>query len=296
MDNVEILNSRILADAFPHFTYKDDNILFYGNLKDLPMTDSNLRTDMYVCIFCSAGKLSCSINGENVTLSRMRSFICPPNHVVADIMMSPDFECAVICMTEGIVQASLADKMDIWTHALFVDRCYTFDINEDMSQYLKQFYEIVHFQITHSNPFASEVMLCLTKALLLSYCGLLTVTGQAPQDGKTSESNRLFDRFLHLLQQEEQRRHPVDYYAQKLCVTPKYLSMVCKRQSGKTALEWIHQYVTEDVRFYLTESALSIKEISNRLGFPNISFFGKYTRDKLGASPREYRARKVKRE
>jgi len=65
--------------------------------------------------------------------------------------------------------------------------------------------------------------------------------------------------------------------------------MVCKRESGKTALEWIQEYVSEDIRYYLTGSELSVKEIANRLGFPNISFFGKYVRERFGVSPKKLR-------
>jgi AraC-like DNA-binding protein len=64
---------------------------------------------------------------------------------------------------------------------------------------------------------------------------------------------------------------------------------VCKQVSGKTALEWINEYVLIDVRHWLKNSDKSVKEIADLLNFPNLSFFGKYCRAHLGMSPLKYR-------
>jgi len=80
-------------------------------------------------------------------------------------------------------------------------------------------------------------------------------------------------------------------FALLMCFLPKYLSTVCKKVSDKSPLEWISEYVMEDVRFYLANTELTIKEISDTLGFPNASFFGKYVKQQLACSPLEYRKR-----
>lgn len=105
----------------------------------------------------------------------------------------------------------------------------------------------------------------------------------------TQRSNILFKRFLDLLACTEVKKRSISYYAGKLCVTPKYLSTVCKKVSGKTAFEWINDYVVEDIKYFLKYSNKSIKEISEHQDFPNISFFGKYVKTHLGTSPTDYR-------
>jgi AraC-like DNA-binding protein len=64
---------------------------------------------------------------------------------------------------------------------------------------------------------------------------------------------------------------------------------VCKQVSGKTALDWINEYVLIDVRHWLKNSDKSVKEVADLLDFPNLSFFGKYCRSHLGMSPLKYR-------
>ena len=85
------------------------------------------------------------------------------------------------------------------------------------------------------------------------------------------------------------QHHDVAYFAGKLCITPKYLSAVCKKQSGKTASDLINQVASNYIRHMLSSSDKSIKEIAADTGFTNLSFFGKYVRRELGMSPRDYR-------
>ena len=72
-------------------------------------------------------------------------------------------------------------------------------------------------------------------------------------------------------------------------IVPKYLYTVCKKGSGKNPKRLITEYVMQDCYALLKSTDLSIKEISNRMGFPNSSFFGQYFREQAGMTPMEYR-------
>ena len=85
------------------------------------------------------------------------------------------------------------------------------------------------------------------------------------------------------------KHRTVDWYAAQLCISPKYLSAICKNNSGRTAIEWITDNVLEDIRYHLRQTDLSIKQISDKLGFSNPSFFGKYVKEHLGVTPVRYR-------
>ena len=77
--------------------------------------------------------------------------------------------------------------------------------------------------------------------------------------------------------------------SRQLCISPKYLSLVVKQISGRTALEWIENYVTMELRVALKNSTKSIKEIAEDMNFPNQSFLGKYFKEHVGMTPSEYR-------
>ena len=127
-------------------------------------------------------------------------------------------------------------------------------------------------------------------------CGDLVSHESLTSDNNQSSfrDKELFNQFLQLLGKQEQKRQKVSFYADQLNITPKYLSTVCKKVSDKNPMRWITESVMEDSYMLLKETDLSVKEISNRLGFPNSSFFGQYFREQAGITPIEYRVKQKK--
>ena len=74
-----------------------------------------------------------------------------------------------------------------------------------------------------------------------------------------------------------------------MALTTKYMSLMIKAYSGKSALEWLNEYVIMEARLLLDYTDLTVQEISYRLNFPTQSAFGKYFRQQVGVSPKSYR-------
>ena len=81
----------------------------------------------------------------------------------------------------------------------------------------------------------------------------------------------------------------VGFYADKLCLTPKYLSKLIKTATGRSAPEWIDSYVILEAKNLLKYSGTTIKEIVFKLNFPNQSVFYKFFKARTGMTPTEYR-------
>ena len=97
-------------------------------------------------------------------------------------------------------------------------------------------------------------------------------------------------KFIDLLDKYHQQERSVEFYAEKLFITPKYLSTVIKRTSGYNATNWINRYVILEAQSLLKYSDKSIQEIADCLNFSNASFFGKYFKRHTGMTPGEYKA------
>ena len=104
-----------------------------------------------------------------------------------------------------------------------------------------------------------------------------------------SAANSLFNKFIHLLYASVPQKTDVGYYADKLCVTPKYLSTVCKQVAGETASSIINRYLTNEIRNRLMDFGKPIQAIAYELGFANQSFFGKYVKAHLGMTASQFR-------
>jgi AraC family transcriptional regulator, transcriptional activator of pobA len=106
-----------------------------------------------------------------------------------------------------------------------------------------------------------------------------------------NQKGSLFERFLQLVQEHCMEHREVDFYADKLNITPKYLTEVCKKSSARTASDWIQNYTTQRLIILLGNRQLSFTEIADTLHFSSQSFFSRYVRKVLGATPSEYRLR-----
>ena len=109
-----------------------------------------------------------------------------------------------------------------------------------------------------------------------------------PQDKK----DKIFQKFLITLYRYYHQERDVSFYADKQCLSARYFSSVIKEKSGSSALQWIIQTVITEAKQLLDNTDLSIKEIATKLNFPTQSFFGKYFKQYVGISPKEYRARR----
>ena len=99
----------------------------------------------------------------------------------------------------------------------------------------------------------------------------------------------LYERFMDMLFEASPIKRSVGYYAERLCVTSKYLSSVVKSYSHKTASEWIKEVTLNEIVYRLRYTEDSVKEIAFQLGFPTLSFFGKFFKASTGMSPLNYR-------
>jgi YesN/AraC family two-component response regulator len=107
-----------------------------------------------------------------------------------------------------------------------------------------------------------------------------------------NQSDYTFREFTRLLQQYPHKRE-VQWYAKQLDITPKYLSEICKDRSGKSAGEWIADVTVSELKHYLRNTTLPIREVARVMEFPNASFFCQYTKKHTGMTPNHFRKAKA---
>ena len=111
---------------------------------------------------------------------------------------------------------------------------------------------------------------------------------------ETSRSGVIFQQFLALLRENIDRQHSVTFYAGELCISKQYLSAVVKEKTKTTTGKIIAKVRAEKALQMLRNTELSIKEIADRLSFPDQSTFGKFFKKHFGESPLGYRSKITK--
>ena len=112
---------------------------------------------------------------------------------------------------------------------------------------------------------------------------------EAQEARQSSRKKLIFDRFLEELRQHYATQRSVQFYADRLCLTPKYLSQVVHAVSGRHAGDWIRDYVILEAKALLKSGQYTIQQVSDMLNFANQSFFGVYFKKAVGCSPTVYK-------
>ena len=143
------------------------------------------------------------------------------------------------------------------------------------------------WHVVHQDDYNRQTVSSLVAALMHHYDGLYRRHADKMQASQSREQT-IFDRFLYLVNRHAQQEHHIAFYADKMCLTERYLGTVIRQASGVTAKEWIDRALVTRIKVELKHSDKTIIQISDNLNFPNPSFFCKYFKRLTGLSPREY--------
>lgn len=276
--------------------YLDNEIVIVDSIQKFAET-CNAHVAMNAIVICTSGKAQAQMNGVQMEFRKNQVGIIPQNVMITDVMVSPDFNLRGIFLTNRILRSFLNEKISVWNDMMYIHRQHVVTMDQDETLFYTHFYDMLTLAVEKGkeNPFHTEIIQSLLRSAILGLCGEMkwmlaqTDSKLSTLNDKQSTTQSHFQRFLDLLHTTDVKHRTVEAYANDLCISPKYLTTICKKNSGKTANEWITEHVIEDIRYYLKQTDLSVKQICNQLGFPNPSFFGKYVKDHFGMTPIEFR-------
>lgn len=144
-------------------------------------------------------------------------------------------------------------------------------------------WQVVHLPVYHQQTIGS-----LVAALLHFYDGLYQQHTDRLQHTQSREQT-IFDRFIYLVNQHATQEHQIRFYADKMCLTERYLGTVIRQASGTTAKEWIDRSLLNHIKAALRHTDKSVAQIAEEMNFPNPSFFSKYFKRLTNMTPAEFR-------
>lgn len=258
---------------------------FYAlRITHLGIKNYPFQIGMYICCICLSGENRGRINLKPYTLKASGISINFPGQLLEQEFISEDFEALCIIMSKDFV-SSLGLPYNFQRNITIQDNP-IFALTEKQMDAMLSYYTAATNIIDEKHPNRIEVIRHLTCALFYNIGHHLH---QASIKGIQTNEEIIMERFLKEVQQHYKEERKVLYYAEKLHLTPGYLSTIIKNFSGKTAAEWIDDYVILEARALLKSTNLTIQQISDDLNFPSQSFFGKYFKRVVGLSPKEYR-------
>ena len=243
------------------------------------------RLDAFAILFCSEGSISFTSGLRRHTLDAKMLFVLLPGSILQVESIRPESSVyTVICEEEFIRRINIDIKL-LSRLFLSVEK-----------QPCLRLCEAEWAGITGSFAvYSPEVLRSMIRTLAYKVCRIIgrhIESQPAPETSARSRNDEYFNQFMSELTKHYMQERSVGFYAGQLHLTPKYLTTIIRKTSGRTAAEWIDDYVVLEAKNLLKYSTMSIQEIAYCLNFPNQSFFGKYFRSHTGMTPSAYRMSK----
>ncbi len=268
--------------------YSDSRIMIIDGLH--AMEEMRLYADAYITVLCTNGTAQFkTLETSEQEIVKNDIALCHPNQFYEHIRTSLDFKCQGVLFAPEYFEQLICDKY--YSRRAIEEHPIIHLTPEEADEMLHDF-EYVKFKMNSKciGKHRNDVMDNLFLALINSSADILMRHMERESSSKqyTSGAN-LTNKFIALVDSETPQKREVKTYADMLCVTPKYLSSVCRRETGMTARELICQKVQKKIRRMLTDPDMTVKQVAELCGFDNLSFFGKYVKRELGMSPRGVR-------
>lgn len=283
---IEKFGNRSLHSGFYY-----RNSLIVTDRVDVELFKSPCRIDAIIVLVCIGGEMDCSINLKHYRIGTDMILVNFPDDII-QIHSAESLEAyAVLISSDFLTELEIDFKhrsdfyLDIRQKAVCL-------LPHAEIVTLKPYYMLLSDSIGRQRAETPEVIRGLVQAFSYTVISLMRLFRQQEEAEETSGMDRnkqLFNKFMALVKLHHACARGVKFYADKLCLTPNYLSGVIKEYTGKTATEWVNEYVILEAQIMLKDSDLSISEIAYRLNFPSQSAFGKYFKQQMGVGPKAYR-------
>lgn len=241
------------------------------------------------------GETSLTSNLQEFRLKKDSLFIFSPKHIL-QVQSNNRFKAHLIVIAPDFLKRINIDTKRMMPLFLQFGSLPCMELTQAESQSLRSFISLVEQELKGSETdFSSEIIGGLIAATIYKVGDILThyLTEHPEVDSPIhNRAEEYFRQFTELLGEHYKHERSVGFYARQLCITPKYLTTLIKRISGKSVSEWIDNYVILEAKTLLKYSNMSVQEIAYYLNFPNQSFFGSYFKRNAGMSPSQYKAKK----
>ena len=278
--NLDIVRHNEFRFISPHFGFVNS----FARLESLLITlDQPYRIKEGRIAIIKQGYARVLINLIEETFQPDKMLLIVPNSILQLIEVSPDFDMQMVAMDSEFLP--ITGKDDFFTHLSQLQKNIILSLTPQESYQFKSYFDLM-WNILQESPFHREVIQHLLVSLLYNIEYLAHNNGNA-QNHQTRQEE-IFQRFISLVNTYSKKERNVVFYADKLCLTPRYLNTVVRQTSQQTVMDWINQSIILEAKVLLKHSNLLVYQISDELNFPNPSFFCKFFKRMTGITPREY--------
>ena len=253
------------------------------------------RVDCYLAAYCVEGSVNCSVNLTDYHLTTGTLLLITPGNILR-ISQSDELDrnlrVTLICVSASYISNIGINPSKVLVEAVEVLRDPCIHLSDDEAEMLHKYVNLALDITKTDSQFVKESIGGLVSSVFYQFAGFLANSKRREDMEKpvrTTRQRQMLEQFMKLAINDHAREHMVGYYADKMCVTPKYLSKIVKETSGRSVPDWLSELLILDAKNMLRHTDMTIKEISASLNFPSQSFFFRFFKNHTGKTPTQYR-------
>ncbi|MDO5614702.1 MAG: helix-turn-helix domain-containing protein [Cruoricaptor ignavus] len=241
-------------------------------------------------IYCQNGTVRFTFGGLRHLCKKGEFVFWLAGLEVSDIVFSANFKATFLFVDSHLLTDNLPSanvSIDSYIHAKEAPILHP--EKEDKERILRNFQLLYDKSRETNHRFYEEALKLQMQLFLLEMWHIFE--DELDRHKRSLQSGTLYERFMQLAQEHCMKEREVQFYADLLNITPKYLNYICKTNTRVTASEWIQRYTKERLIFLLQNKKRNISQIADEMHFSSRSFFTRYVKKLLGMTPKEFRER-----
>lgn len=274
-------NEFILADNLDVTDQKQEN-------DQVPTSDYPLKIQFAIVLICQKGTIRMRINMVEYTLNDNELLTILPNSVIDNISCDSESRLCIIAFSNYDLIPETNLKGSIYIRRMIYNQ-YKYSVREDDLEDILSLYRMIKRRMQKKNyELLRESIRGFLQILFCDTYHVIASKENIMEQQIVKRQQILFDRFLRCVHEHYLEERSIRFYADKLCITSKYLSREIFKVSGRYAGEWIRDFVILEAKALLKSGLYTVQQVGDRLNFPNPSFFCKYFKAATGQTPRNY--------
>lgn len=250
--------------------------------------DKLFKISYAITLLCERGTIRFRLNLTEYNLKKDDLLIAVPNSICEFIDLSPDCRLIMIILSRPDTFKDISNQTAIILRR-YISKHPMISLSPKDSAEFRIIYESIRQKVEQADyNYKKEVTHAYFQVIYCNICNLMKPYIELEDECLKDRRKQIYDSFMLELQQHYDTRRDIAFYAERLCLTPKYLSQVILDVSGRYAKDWIRDYVILEAKSLLKSGQYTAQQVSDILKFPNQSFFGRYFKKAVGCSPKAY--------